>query len=392
MEQSRDLILSHQTRFIQELDQHNVFSSQRLQDAFRHIPRDQFLDQIYVRGEDGQWKSIQRPVNDVEMAESRWLPLVYSDQALVTRIDQEGIPICSSSQPSVMAWMLSALDVQPGHNVLEIGTGQGYNAGLLAFLTHDSTHVTTIDVDPILIRNAATRLHAVLGSGLQTCVGNGLDGYPENAPYDRIIATASYHTIPVPLFQQLKPGGILVMNLRGELAGAFLTVKKQEDGTAIGTIKNLPRVAFMTMRHGNIQNGTTSTPPDHLLERHEIPTEVLPPEVFKDRDFLFYLQWAFQTATYYWQSVTIGEHGSLQPRFVDQTSASLLKWFPSSKLGYQIVDEYGGTHLLQHLIDAYDHFRSAGSPPPEYYVVSIDHAGRSEIILRDHQAWHLKED
>ena len=76
------------------------------------------------------------------------LGVVYSDEALITRRDDEGMPTSSASQPSVVAMMLEALDLEPGMRVLEIGAGTGYNAALMAEMVGDAGLVTTIDIDP----------------------------------------------------------------------------------------------------------------------------------------------------------------------------------------------------------------------------------------------------
>ncbi len=77
---------------------------------------------------------------------------MYQNQALTTQVDARGLPTSSSSQPAVMALMLSYLDVKPGMRILEIGTGTGYNAALLVRLTGDPRLVTTLEIDSTLIK------------------------------------------------------------------------------------------------------------------------------------------------------------------------------------------------------------------------------------------------
>src|SRR6185437_12658965 len=134
--------------------------------AFRAIPRHRFLP-------------------DVEPA------LAYRDEAYPTKWSADGRPISSSSQPAIMALMLEQLGVAPGHRVLEIGAGTGYNAALLACLAGDGGAVTAVDIDEDLVLGARARL-AAIGLGeprVRVERGDGGFGRPAGAPYDRIVLT-----------------------------------------------------------------------------------------------------------------------------------------------------------------------------------------------------------
>src|SRR5262249_53872868 len=84
----------------------------------------------------------------------------YRDDAIVTKRDRDGVPISSSSQPTIMAIMLDQLGVEPGHRVLEIGAGTGYNAALLAQLVGPAGEVTSIDIDEDVVERARAGLAA----------------------------------------------------------------------------------------------------------------------------------------------------------------------------------------------------------------------------------------
>jgi protein-L-isoaspartate O-methyltransferase len=111
--------------------------------------------------------------------------------------------------------------------VLEIGTGTGYDAALLSHRLGDRD-VVSIDIDPILVDQAAHCL-AQLGHTPTLIVGDGSVGAAEHGPYDRIIATAAVPEIPVAWIQQLNPGGKILANLRGDLAGGTLCLLSRED-------------------------------------------------------------------------------------------------------------------------------------------------------------------
>jgi len=130
----------------------------------------------------------------------RWLNEVYSDKSLVTQYAlTPGTPdlwqsTSSSTRPSLMARMLTLLDVHDGNRVLEIGTGTGYNSALL-YHRLGSGNVASLDIDPELVDLARDRL-ATLGQHPTLAVGDGAAGFADDAPYDRIIATCAVQTDP----------------------------------------------------------------------------------------------------------------------------------------------------------------------------------------------------
>ncbi|GAA1848124.1 hypothetical protein GCM10009836_29720 [Pseudonocardia ailaonensis] len=145
----------------------------------------------------------------------------YEDRAIPTQTT-DGVPTSSSSQPSMMAIMLGQLDVRPGHRVLEIGAGTGYNAALLARLTGPGGSVTSIDIDPDLVARAAEHLAAAGVEGVDLRIGDGALGVPDAAPYDRIVLTVGSWDIRPEWVAQLAPGGRLLLPLT--LQGSQLSV------------------------------------------------------------------------------------------------------------------------------------------------------------------------
>jgi protein-L-isoaspartate(D-aspartate) O-methyltransferase len=133
--------------------------------------------------------------------------LVYSDEALVTRVC-DGRPSSSSSQPSLMAGMLERLELRPGMRVLEIGAGTGYNAALLSTIT--GAPVVSVDVQPDVVDDARAALDRAGISGVTVRVGDGYEGAPDGAPYDRIIATVGVAGIPPAWLDQLTPDGLIL--------------------------------------------------------------------------------------------------------------------------------------------------------------------------------------
>ena len=137
----------------------------------------------------------------------------YRDDAIVTKRDEAGQPISSSSQPAIMAIMLDQLDLAPGHRVLEIGAGTGYNAALISHIVGPSGQVTSVDIDPELVATAREHL-ARAGFGEVTVVcADGAGGDPEHAPYDRIIATVGVSDLAPAWLAQAVPQARIVVPL-----------------------------------------------------------------------------------------------------------------------------------------------------------------------------------
>jgi protein-L-isoaspartate(D-aspartate) O-methyltransferase len=137
----------------------------------------------------------------------------YQDEALVIKYGEDGLPVSSSSQPAMMAIMLEQLRLKPGHRVLEIGTGTGYNAAVMAHIVGPQGAVVTVDIDADLIARAQASLAKAGYSQVRASCSDGGYGDPLDAPFDRVIVTAGAWDIPPAWLDQLGPGGRLVLPL-----------------------------------------------------------------------------------------------------------------------------------------------------------------------------------
>jgi len=183
----------------------------RIERAFGDVDRAEFLDGFYVvRG--GRWAWVA--------ADARPLPrhaaeLIYSNQALATTLAPDGLPTSSSSMPALMMRMLKHLGVAEGMRVLEIGTGTGYNAALLARLAGEGGLVVTVEINAGLVAKAQPRVTAATAppgfATVELACGDGGSGWPAGAPYDRIIATAGCGSVPDSWWDQLDGGGLVLM-------------------------------------------------------------------------------------------------------------------------------------------------------------------------------------
>ena len=171
----------------------------------------------------------------------------YRDDAIVTKRDEAGQPISSSSQPGIMAIMLVQLGLAPGHRVLEIGAGTGYNAALMSHIVGRTGRVTSVDIDPELAGAARGHL-ASAGFGDVTVVcADGAGGDPWHAPYDRIIATVGVSDLAPAWLAQAAPDGRIVVPL--DVRGTQLSVAFERAGPGgPWTSRSVAPCGFMRMR------------------------------------------------------------------------------------------------------------------------------------------------
>src|SRR5687767_10120342 len=180
-----------------------------------------------------------------------WAPRVGLDGIhrpevpLATKTDPTGQPISSSSAPSIMAPMLQALDLQPGHRVLEIGAGSGYNAALLAHLVGPGGVVVSVEIDPRVADRARAALAVAGYPDVRVVCADGADGYAVAAPYDRIIATVGVWDLAPAWLDQLASGGRLVVPL--DLHGSQVSVAFERDG-GHWVSRSLVPCGFMRLR------------------------------------------------------------------------------------------------------------------------------------------------
>jgi protein-L-isoaspartate(D-aspartate) O-methyltransferase len=174
------------------------------------------------------------------------LPNAYDDNPLPIGYGQ------TISQPYIVAWMTELLELNPGDKVLEIGTGSGYQAAVLAEL--GIVEVFTIEIVPELAGSAAERLEQLGYSQVKAKQGDGYYGWPEHAPFDAIIVTAAPDHLPSPLIAQLKEGGRIVIPIGPP--GFWQTLWKFE--YVEGELKafNLGGVAFVPFTGEGIKQGS----------------------------------------------------------------------------------------------------------------------------------------
>ena len=183
--------------------------SPRVLDAMRKVPRHEFVPEAFRLG-------------------------AYSDSPLPIGYNQ------TISQPYIVAYMTEALELQPTHKVLEIGTGSGYQAAVLGELAKD---VYTIEIVEPLATTARETLKRLGYENVHVRVGNGYRGWPEQAPFDRVMVTAAPDAVPQPLIDQLKIGGLMAIPV-GVGEQELRILRRTETG--LETLRTLP-VRFVPM-------------------------------------------------------------------------------------------------------------------------------------------------
>jgi protein-L-isoaspartate(D-aspartate) O-methyltransferase len=163
----------------------------------------------------------------------------YADQAMPIACGQ------TISQPYVVAYMTEKLAVEPHHRVLEVGTGSGYQAAVLARLARE---VVSIERYRTLAETARARLQTLGLANVEVLVGDGFDGAPHRAPFDRIIVTAAAEDMAHALLEQLSEGGVMVLPL-GPRDGVQRLVRVTKTGEGVVHEELIP-VRFVPLLPG----------------------------------------------------------------------------------------------------------------------------------------------
>ncbi|MDF5754931.1 methyltransferase domain-containing protein [Spongiactinospora sp. TRM90649] len=160
-----------------------------------------------------------------------------------------GLYSSSNSAPGTVTDFLDLLNPQPGHRVLEIGTGTGWTAALLSHLV-GAQYVTSMEIDGALAALAEKNLRDA-GVHPYVVVGDGATGCPERAPFDRVHVTCGVHTVPYAWVEQTRPGGVIVLPYDpGFVAGHAVRLTIRPDGTAAGRFDGFAE--YMMMRSQRI--------------------------------------------------------------------------------------------------------------------------------------------
>lgn len=367
----------HLTSMIDNMREHGALTDPRWIDAFHAVPRHVFTPHLLHP---------DQVITDHDSASARhaWLSRVYQDDSLVTaaahdpnlRID---VPTSSSTRPALMARMLELLDVRDGMRVLEIGTGTGYNAGLLSHRL-GAHNVTSIDVDPMLVEHATRALRSV-NLTPHLIAGDGAAGAPDRAPFDRIIATCAVPDIPLPWITQLVPGGTMLVNVRGEIAGGTLCLLTKDTtggDEVIGPFLDIPG-HFMWTRHDPTHALPYDIYPTSERDQNRITTN--PQTVadlaqdIDDPDFRFITQLhirGIRTLT----TAHKNEHSAVRAEATDGS------WATADTTGH--ITQGGIRRLWDSLRAAHALWHDLNQPPPTRFGIVANPTTQFAYLNNDH--------
>ncbi|MDT3399001.1 protein-L-isoaspartate(D-aspartate) O-methyltransferase [Streptomyces sp. B1866] len=212
-----------------------------LADALVRVPRHHFIPaRAWARPASGRGRWIDRQADP-----TAWWEAVCSDTVVYTQLDdgrtelteanasRTFAPTCSATSPLLVTAFLRHLAPRAGDRVLEVGTGTGWTAGLLAYLTGDPERVTTVEIDGGLAATAEANLRAA-GVAPRVVTGDGQAGDTAAAPFDRTHVTCGVRDIPYAWVEQTRPGGVVVLPYQPTMRLLRLTVR--DDGTAVGRL------------------------------------------------------------------------------------------------------------------------------------------------------------
>jgi len=256
-------------RLVDQLIARGSLWSQLLIEAFRHTPRHLFLDRVYdYQRARGCW----REFSTASLGKDE-LALIYSDRVLATRLSEEagkgsGVPISSSSQPSLMAQMLEDLRLTSGLRTLEVGSGTGYNAALLAWVAGE---VVSVEIDRRVLVEAEEHVRRLGDRQVEFHHADGREGYAPRAPYDRIMVTAATPDLEPAWLEQVAGEGLVLAPLSLGPGLAYVVCGQVIDGEFQG---RLTRPAyFMPLRDEHARPPARDTaealaPPEQLTSAH----------------------------------------------------------------------------------------------------------------------------
>ncbi|MGH3866908.1 MAG: methyltransferase domain-containing protein [Pseudonocardiaceae bacterium] len=344
--------------------------------AFLAVPREVFIPEVIWRCAGDDLVPLRRADDPDE-----WLRCVYGTRYVVTQVD-DGTPVgpggwgrvatSSASRPDIVALMLDAGQVRPGTRVLEIGTGTGYTAALLAHRL-GPRNVTTIEVDPILAARARTALSTAGYGQVTVLTGDGTHGHRLGAPFDRVLSTVAAPRVPYEWIAQTRPGGLVVTpwNSAYKPAG-LLSLTVGPNGTATGGLVN-KTVSFMPLRD---QRQRVYRPEVAEVVRDTDLAEVTHTSLHARRvcadDAPFVIGWHVPSCHWHYLPAANPDADDLWcVWFLDATSRSWARFDYHPDTQRWPVHQSGPRRLWDEIEAAYQRWNHAGQPPVEQWRVTI---------------------
>ncbi|MCK5585294.1 hypothetical protein KAJ02_04415 [Candidatus Bipolaricaulota bacterium] len=365
--------LEYRSEFVQSLMDQGSIRSERVKAAFLNVERHRFVRGWFAMGiSEGMpvWTRITiNPLNP----QSEHLEVIYSTQSLVSALDSI-IPIGSLSAPPLVAQMLEYLSANRGMNVLEIGTCSGYNAALLAEIVSSDGTVHSIENRTDAADSAAVTLRQLGYVQAHVHSRDGFFGDSQNAPYDRMIATAGCSDLSPHWIEQLQPDGQMVIPLQyGQIDYLVLASRDNHRvGAAIGKI--VGKSSFMPIQGilswanpwGSwISPGIATITFQEQSLPEELPqndTKTHPIKNPVHSDFYYFLTLASRDLWYCNQGYGLADPMTRARAIV--TNDSFRAFGPPGA-------EEAGCRLIERLVEIHTQWRDVGCPSPGDYQIEF---------------------
>lgn len=353
------------TRLVDRLVVDGFLHEPRWRQAFRAVPREKLVDAFTVRDPYTGGLTHYDLVADPGPA----LTAVYGDVPLLTQRVAGVRATPSSATPARMALLLERLDAYPGHRVLEIGIGTGY---LTALLSHElgSRAVTGVAGDPQLVEQVRLRL-AELGYRPRLVVGRGAHGAPSTSLHDRVLAAHGLPWVPPTWLSQVRPGGIILIDLgflllrlsvgdNRRAIGRFIDYAASMHPRAASDLTGLPvrDILAATNRRGRIDRGPR---PSYLEER---PLQCLHAVVFP----------------HVHKAIVYGDDDSVSYALTDSVSGAWARARPDGD-GYVTVVHGGPRNLWSDLTGLARWWNDRGRPDPTRFGLTVAADGKHVLWL-----------
>jgi methyltransferase of ATP-grasp peptide maturase system len=374
---------AHARQLAERIAENGVLDDPAWRAAFEAVPRHVFVPHFYRQQPGGEWV-------ETTAGSDEWLDAVYSDEPLITTLAETAmgsrVTVSSSTKPTLMARMLAALDVRDGMKVLEIGTGTGYNAALLAHRLGDE-NVYSVDIGVDLVASARELL-AELGYAPTLAAVHGGDGLREHAPYDRIVATCSVPAVPWAWAEQLLDGGLVLVDVkRGAHAGNLVLLRRHPDRLEG---RFLPKwVTFMAIRDAD------AAPPTVTGVRVPIEDGARSSTRIEPQPWMTPMPWFLATARLP-RKLTFGYRGRTEtgPAWAtftgDDGSWCAVRMQPDEQ-GHREVREGGPLATWAAFERTYDEWEALDRPGWDRLGLTVNPDGRHRVWIDNPESTHAWE-
>lgn len=359
-------------RLATDLRERDLITDHRWAQALEQVPRHLFAPRTAWAVPD-RWQETGHRIDRGDDPRG-WWQTVYSDAAIVLQVGDgngdpttgQGLYSSSISPPGVVFSFLELLDVRPGDRVLEIGTGSGWTAALLAWRTRN--RVTSVEVDPVLAGEAAVNIEAA-GLAVNLVVGDGLKGAVEGEPFDRVHVTAGVQQIPMAWIEQTRPGGVIVLPWQpGGLTGYRLKLTVTGPASATGSFHG--RASYMSVRSQRKRAGWRA----HHSEEATTSTTRLHPQDLVQAPLGAHLAVEMMVPGINWMVISEADGYSLL-LYDDAPDGAWATCDADRGADDFKVTQYGSRRLWNLVAAAYLRWVSWGSPTADRFGLTLTAAG-----------------